>query len=99
MKHTCNIPLNAPPYIRQAAIESDNVVKDHRKEAIEIVATAHYSDAHDILIAALHHPITDVRQGVITALGEIKDSTAIPALQEVLHDPEGVNLVLRPLGG
>ncbi len=46
------------------------------------------SPAVDILIEALSHPESAVREHAVTALGMIQDSRAAPALIEMLRDPD-----------
>ncbi len=44
------------------------------------------TDAMDHLLSALHHHSTEVRLGIIEALGEIKDRRATPSLLQLLKD-------------
>jgi hypothetical protein len=72
--HTIQIPLNAPPFVRQAIMALDSATSSERKEAIETLMQAkNMVDVCGVLVVALKHPIADVRRNAAGALGEIKD--------------------------
>lgn len=63
LAHTIRIPLNAPPFVRQAVIAIDSASPDKRKGAIETLAQAwKTTDVCEVLIEALKHPLADVRR-------------------------------------
>jgi hypothetical protein len=88
LTYSINIPLNSPPYIRQAVQSLDSAVGSDRAGAIETLMSANSQDAYTVLKEALKHPLSDVRQNAASALGHIGNTEAIPALQEALHDPD-----------
>jgi HEAT repeat protein len=89
LAHTIRIPLNAPPFVRQAVIALDSASPDERKGAIETLAQAwNTTDAHGVLIEALKHPIADVGYNAAWALGRIKDPSTVPALTKALSDSD-----------
>src|SRR5947207_2174430 len=89
LAHTVRIPLNAPPFVRQAVIALDSASPDERKGAIHTLVQARKTtDVREVLIEALKHPIADVRENATKALGQIKDPSVVPALIDTLHDPD-----------
>ena len=89
LAHTIRIPLNAPPFVRQAVIALDSASPEERKGAIETLTQAWKTlEVYRVLIEALKHPLVDVRQNAAWALGNIKGPSAVPALREALHDPD-----------
>jgi HEAT repeat protein len=89
LTHSISIPLNSPPFIRQAVASLDSAVLADRTAAIETLTTAGTSGACTVLREALKHPLPDVRFSAANALGRIKDSAAVPDLIEALKDPDG----------
>jgi HEAT repeat protein len=87
LTYSVSIPLNSPPFIRQAVASLDSAVRDHRVGAVETLATARTPAARTVLREALNHPLPDVRSAAAQALGEIKDFATGPALTEALKDP------------
>ena len=88
LTHSINIPLNSPPFIRQAVASLDSANIGDRAAAIETLSTARTSTAYTVLREALKHPLPDVRWQAAEALGKIQDSAAVPALIEALADPD-----------
>lgn len=86
LSNTVAIPLNSPPFIRQAVVPLDSAMKSDREAAIQTLAQTNDPAASSVLREALRHPIADVRQGAAIALGQIEDASATPVLIEVLHD-------------
>jgi HEAT repeat protein len=86
LSNTIAIPLNSPPFIRQAVAALDSAMKSDREAAIQTLAQTNDPTISTILREALRHPIADVRQGAASALGQIKDADAVPSLIEALHD-------------
>jgi TIR domain/HEAT repeats len=89
LTHSVSVPLNSPPFIRQAVASLDSAVLADRGAAIETLATAKTPAACDVLREALKHPLPDVRSAAAEALGRINDPAAVPALTEALGDPTG----------
>ena len=87
LTHSISIPLNSPPFIRQAVESLDSAVMGDRSGAIETLATANTPAAWTVLREALEHPLPDVRSKAAQALGIIKDPVAVPALIEALKNP------------
>lgn len=89
LAHTVRIPLNAPPFVRQAVMALDGVSSTQRKEAIETLLQAKTMlNICGVLIEALTHPLSDVRISAAQALGTLRDVAAVPALCQALYDPE-----------
>jgi HEAT repeat protein len=89
LAHTVRIPLNAPPFVRQAIITLDSASSTQRKEAIATLLQAKTMlNICGVLIEALAHPLSDVRVSAAQALGKIRDVAAVPALRQALYDPE-----------
>jgi HEAT repeat protein len=89
LAHTVRIPLNAPPFVRQAVMALDSASPEQRKDAIDTLVKAKgTTDVCGVLIEALKHPIIDVRHHAAMAIGKIKDPSAVPALIEALHDSD-----------
>ena len=86
LAHTVRIPLNAPPFIRQAVIALDSASSIEREGAIQTLVQVKSPDVQGVLFEALEHPIVDVRVGAAKGLGKIGDPSAVPALCEALHD-------------
>src|ERR1700677_1116244 len=87
LTHSVSIPLNSPPFIRQAVESLDSAVMADRVGAIATLATANTPAAWMILREALQHPLPDVRSKAAQALWKIKDPVAVPALIEALKNP------------
>ncbi len=90
LAYTVRIPLNAPPFIRQAVIALDSAYSEERISAIETLVQSKSSEVQMVLLEALKHPITDVREAAVAALGEIGDASVVAALSETLHDTDEV---------
>jgi HEAT repeat protein len=88
LSYSLNIPLNSPPYIRQAVKSLDSAVGSDRAGAIETLMHANSQEACTVLKEALKHPLSDVCQNAASAFGYIGDIEAISALQEALQDPD-----------
>jgi TIR domain/HEAT repeats len=86
LPHSVSIPLNSPPFIRQAVASLDSAVLDDRRAAIVTLAAARTPAACDVLREALKHPLPDVRSAAAGALGGINDPAAVPGLMEALGD-------------
>ncbi len=56
-----------------------------RREAIRFLGTVHPEWAKSTLLAAAHDPKSLVRAEAVSALGAYKDSTLVPAVQNVFH--------------
>ena len=87
LAHSVNIPLNSPPFIRQAVASLDSAVRSDREAAVETLAIARTPAAYAVLRESLNHPLPDVRGAAARALGVLKDASAVPALIEALKDP------------
>ena len=88
LAHSVRIPLNAPPFIRQAVTALDSAYSQERISAIETLVQSKGSEVQGVLLEALKHPITDVRVAAAEALGKIGDACAVSALCDVLHDTD-----------
>jgi HEAT repeat protein len=86
LAHSVNIPINSPPFIRQAVSSLDSSNHDDRQGAILTLQTAATPAAITVLREALKHPLPDVRQWAASALAELKDSRSIPALIDAIKD-------------
>lgn len=84
LTHSVSIPLNSPPFIRQAIASLDSAVLSDRKGAIGTLATAQTPAACAVLRESLSHPLPDVRAAAAEALGEIAAPDAIPTLTGAL---------------
>lgn len=80
------IVLNIPGIIRNTLSSLDNVDRDIREKAVQMLASMQHPVARDAVVNALKHPMHDVREAAAAALGEIKDPAAVPALIEALRD-------------
>jgi len=88
LTHSVNIPLNSPPFVRQAVASLDSAVGSDRKAAIETLTTAQTPVACTVLRESLNHPLPDVRYAAAEALGQLQDPAVVPALLETLKDPD-----------
>jgi hypothetical protein len=88
LTHTVHIPLNSPPYLRQAVMALDSPVEGDRTEAIKTLKQIRRPEIQGVLLEALQHPIADVRWESARTLGELGVTTAVPALMELMHDPQ-----------
>jgi hypothetical protein len=88
LTHSVSIPLNSPPFVRQAVASLDSAVGSDRKAAIETLMTARTPAACTVLRESLNHPLPDVRWAAAEALGQVNDPAAMPALIEALEDPD-----------
>jgi len=87
LTYSISIPLNSPPFIRQAVASLDSAVFGNRKNAVRTLELAEMPAARTVLKEALKHPLPDVRSASAEALGEIRDPAAVPPLIETLEDP------------
>ena len=74
--------------VRNALSNLDNVDRDIRQKAVEMLASMQDPVARDAVVSALKHPIRDVREAAARALVEIKYPAAVPALIEALRDED-----------
>ncbi len=88
LTYSVSIPLNSPPFIRQAVASLDSAVLDDRKGAVATLATARTPAACDVLREALKHPLPDVRSAAAEALAQLNDPAAALALIEAQKDPD-----------
>ena len=97
LAHITRIPLNAPPFVRQAVNALERVSPDERKDAIEMPTKAwKTAEVLGVLIEALQHPLANVRQTAAGALGEIKDPSALLLLTEASVIVRTKSMKLRP---
>jgi TIR domain/HEAT repeats/PBS lyase HEAT-like repeat len=89
LAHTINIPLNSPPFIRQAVMALDSANEDDREAAVRTLQQVGSPEAQTVLIEALQHPIEDVRRASTEALVQMRATSAVPSLVQLLHDSEG----------
>lgn len=71
---------------------------DAREEAVQALVAAGPRVVH-VLIDQLGAEDLETRRAAVTALARIRDSRAVPALIDVLRDPELLPLVAGALGG
>ena len=62
LSHTINIPLNSPPYVRQAVMALDSPNDSDRIGAVRTLLQVRSPETQTVLIEALQHPIEDVRR-------------------------------------
>lgn len=86
LAHSVSIPLNSPPFLRQAVASLDSSIRGERAAAIETLLTARTPAASAVLKESLTHPVPDVRRAAAVALGQLGDGSMVPALIEALRD-------------
>ncbi|MBV9616991.1 MAG: HEAT repeat domain-containing protein [Ktedonobacteraceae bacterium] len=72
-------------FIQQARAGLNGTDANVRKEAIATLAQANTTEAQEMLLEALMHPVADVRQQAAVALGNIHYQAAVPRLIELFH--------------
>lgn len=78
------IPRDAPPHVKRAITALDSASSDERRDAIEILADANYSEVHSILTNALRHPIAQVRLLASLKVVPFDPERAIPTFIETM---------------
>lgn len=78
------------PMLIELLIEALSVAEVHtRRVIVQSLAGLDAPLAYPALLAALHDEDARVRQGAVSALGELGDRRALPALRKrLLHDPD-----------
>ena len=89
LTYSVNIPLNSPPFVRQAVASLDSSNEDDRAGAINTLKMARTPAAYTVLREALDHPLFDVRAAAAYGLKDLNDPAVLPALIGALRDPAG----------
>ena len=88
LTYSVSIPLNSPPFIRQAVASLDSANFDDRTGAIKTLEMARTPAAYAVLREALKHPLPDVRSAAADSLKGVNDPATVAALIEATKDPE-----------
>ncbi len=82
------IPRDTPPHIRHAIAALDSANPTDRKGAIDTLTETQHPVAENALVAALEHPLQDVRFAAALVASSRGDSRAIPPLLERIGPDE-----------
>ncbi len=86
-----NIPADAPQALKSAVAALDSYNADERIAAVDALSQMNHPVARDVLAAAVHHTMGDVRihaAFTLTRVADNRDPRAVPGLIEALRDKE-----------
>lgn len=91
--HPYSIPLarDAPAPVRSAVAALDNHNADERRSALRALAQTNHASAYAALVAAVQHPLRDVRVDAAFLLAKqsnYKEAAAVPGLLDALTDED-----------
>lgn len=81
--HVVRVPRNAPPHVKSAVLALDSANEADRSGAISVLAQTDHPSGKEALVAALRHPIQDVRWQAAQNLPH--EPQTIPVLLEILR--------------
>ena len=85
---TSHGPQEVPVFIRKAISSLNDINPVERHNAVETLSQAKHPAAQETLIAALQHPLKDVRIRAAIAVAEFQDERAMHSLVEGIKDTD-----------
>jgi HEAT repeat protein len=92
------VSRDAPPAVQHAVTALDSHNPDERKVALESLSQMDHPTAKDALVAAMQHPLREVRIDAALRLVSViqyRDKQAIPSLLEALEAPNSRDVQLQ----
>jgi hypothetical protein len=77
---TIQIPPNAPPVLEQAVRALDSIDEKQRDDALSTLESMSHPAVTEVLVAAMSHPIEEVRHRAVQMLLERGDKRCLPAV-------------------